>query len=235
MPCQPDSSITFIHPILAPRLEDIMPRSLDSSRRSIVWAGWVTLPPGSGPFTSGPKSLAHHPGSTTGFEPATAPASLLTEVFSGDTQKACKLTTRGDNIAQSEALERVTKTGTELLLAKEIYRVIQEGREDYLEKRWLASQCDNATAATKAEYELTKYEHKTAVDEAKEAGCTQQSVDDAKALAQPPGKRNGIATSIQIYYDMARYPLAASGEGGSGGGTENVRRERSVVYQEGSM
>jgi hypothetical protein len=160
------------------------------------------------------------PETTTGG----ATAGSITQRFSRDTRKDGELEKEGDETVQTAALEAVTKTGTKLLRDKEITDAIRAGKGggDH-HGRWRSTECDEAIKAAKDEYVLTEDDHKTAVNEAKDAGCTQQSVDNAKASAKPPG-RNDVEEAVLIYYQRARYHSPASVEGGSSGGTEGMKQ-----------
>jgi hypothetical protein len=205
-----------------------MAESLYGSEGSIGSRSWgdstTALLPPSRLSTSCPGSAAatiHHPGSTAGSKPTTAPASLFAGVFSVDTRKARQLKEEGQYITRSIALEKVTKTGTASLLAKEIHRLTKEGKKGYLRHDWLQSDCDSAIAVARAKFKLAETEHKSAVNDAKKAGCTQQSINKAKAMAAPPGLESGMAVAMNTYYQNARISTAASAEGGSRGGGEN--------------
>jgi hypothetical protein len=160
------------------------------------------------------------PETTTGDSAAGSVAETLLR----DTRKDGGLEKMGGETVQTAALEAVSKTGTMLLRDKEITDAIRAGKGggDH-HGRWLLTECDEAIKAAEDEYVLTEHGHKTAVDEAKDAGCTQQSVDNAKASAKPPG-RNDIEEAVLISYQRARYPLPASVEGRSSGETEGTKQ-----------
>jgi hypothetical protein len=135
-------------------------------------------------------------------------AGSVTETLWRDTRKDGELEKEGDETVQTAALKAVTKTGTQLLRDKEITEAIRAGKGGGDHRGcWLSIECENAFAAAEAEYMLSEYDHKTAVNEAKNAGCTRQSVynANAKASAKPPGRANDIKIAVRIYYQMARY------------------------------
>ena len=171
-------------------------------------------------------SIIQHSQSTAIPKPTTrgAAADSITERFSRDTQTDGKLERDGDITVQTAALEAVTETGTVLLRDKEIIEAIRAGKVggDSLGP-WQPFECDKAIKAAEAEYELSEYDHETAVIGAKDAGCTQQSVDNAKTSAKPPA-RNDVQHSAFLYHQVGRYPLTASVEGGSSAETEGMEQ-----------
>jgi len=164
-----------------------------------------------------------HSQSTAIPKPTTrgAAADSFTERFSRDTQRDER---DGDKTVQTAALEAVTRTGTVLLRDEEITKTIRAGKVggDHLGP-WRPTEYEMAIAAAEAEYKLSEYDHETAVNEAQDAGCTQRSVDNAKASAKPPAS-NDVENAASLYIQRERYPLPESVEGGSSGEIEGMEQ-----------
>lgn len=138
-----------------------------------------------------------------------------TTVVAAPSQLASTLytTTRNENNAQEEgggatqstALEEVTRTGKLMLRSKAITDWISMDMGGYVSGgEWSEIGKDKALTLANTDYKDLIDDYETAIREAEKAGCTEESVAEAKASVKAP---RDISNSAGIYYAIAEKEL----------------------------